>query len=313
MPKRILIIDDVHPAILPGLEKLGYAVKYQPDIQRPEILSIIKDYYGVIVRGKTNLDKAFFEAANQLKFIGRAGAGLDQIDVEETEQRNIIIVNAPEGNRDALAEHCIGLILCLLNKIHSGHRQISEGIWNREANRGAELGEMTVGIIGFGHMGEAFSKRLHGFGCNILAYDKYKQGFSNEFVREASLEQIFEQCNLLSLHIPLSRETKGMINRQFIDRFQKNIYIVNTSRGEILPLFDLKVQLSAGKVIGAALDVHEFEKKKSLTLEDEHLFDAIKTSDNVLLTPHVGGWTKASYRKISEVLLEKISKIQMPD
>ena len=311
MKRECLIIDDIHTGIIPGLEDLGFAVDYRPEIKRQEIMATIGNYHGIIVRSKTHLDKEFFSAASNLQFIARAGAGLDQIDVEQANNRNIIIVNAPEGNRDALAEHCIGLILCLLNKIHVAHQQIRGGTWNREANRGVEMGGKTVGLIGFGYMGQAFALRLKGFGCKILAYDKYKTGFSDGAIREASMQNIFDECDILSLHVPLTNETKAMVDAGFMASFRKNIYIINTARGEILPLDNLKTQLLTGKVLGAALDVNEFEKRKSLTVREEELFDFLKNADNVLLTPHVAGWTHESYRKISQVLLEKIQKLPM--
>ncbi len=309
MQEQILIIDDIHTGIFEALEELGYKIDYQPTIKREEILKIVADYDGIIVRSKTILDKTFFEAAKKLSFIARAGAGLDLIDLDEVAERNIQIVNAPEGNRDALGEHCLGLVLCLLNKINLAHDQIVAGNWDREANRGKELGEMTVGVIGYGHMGAAFCQRLQGFGCEVLVYDKYKTGFSNQWLKEVPLEKLFESCDLLSLHIPLSEETNGMVDASFIGKFKKNIYVINTARGEIMPLKDLKAGLNAGKILGAALDVHEFEKRKSLSIEEKQLFESIKAADNVLLTPHVGGWTYASYRKISEVLLSKIASL----
>ena len=308
-PRQCLIIDDIHTSIIPELEALGLEVNYRPDIKRQEILVIIGDYEGIIVRSKTALDEEFFNVASRLKFIARAGAGLDQIDMAQAAARNIAVVNAPEGNRDALAEHCVGLILCLLNKIHLAHQQICSGNWNREANRGVEIAGKTVGIIGFGYMGRAFARRLAGFGCKILAYDKYKTGFSDNLVSEVSLRNIFEECDILSLHVPLTEETHGMVNAEFVLNFKKNIYIINTARGEILPLRDLKVQLLSGKIIGAALDVHEFERRKSLTPQEDELLGFIKGAENVLLTPHVGGWTLESYEKISRVLFNKIREI----
>ena len=309
MKKGCLIVDELHTSIITDLEHLGFEVSYRPDIQRREILEVIGNYEGIIVRSKLFLDKEFFGAARRLKFIARAGAGLDQIDVEEVKKRRITIVNAPEGNRDALAEHCLGMILCLLNKIHLANNQIAAGEWHRDANRGVELAGKTIGIIGYGYMGQAFAKRLSGFGCNVLAYDKYKTGFSEGFIREASLQRVFDECDIVSFHVPLTEETKGMVNAEFIADFKKNIYIVNTARGEILPLDNLKVQLLSGKVVGAALDVHEFEKRKSLSADEAALFDFFKTAENVLLTPHVGGWTHESYEKISRILFEKISRL----
>lgn len=309
--RACLIIDDIHTGIIPRLEALGFKVDYRPDIKRGEVLETIGNYSGIIVRSKTDLDEEFFNAAPRLKFIARAGAGLDQIDMQQVTDRNIAVVNAPEGNRDALAEHCMGMVLCLLNKIHIAHHQICGGTWNREANRGVEIAGKTVGIIGFGYMGQAFARRLTGFGCKILAYDKYKTGFSDGLIREVPLKEIFDTCDILSLHVPLTNETHGMVDAGFMSNFKKNIYIINTARGEILPLDNLKVQLLSGKIIGAALDVHEFEKKGQLTPHEEGLMDFLKSAENVLLTPHVGGWTFESYEKISQVLFEKIRQLQV--
>ncbi len=309
MNKKCLIVDNLHTCIIPKLEDYGFEVNYSPGIQREEIENIIGDYHGIIVRSKTSVDKALLEKARKLEFIARAGAGLDLIDVEAVKSRNIQILNAPEGNRDALAEHAIAMLLSLFNKICQGNNQVKNGIWDREANRGVELHGKTVGIIGYGFMGESFAKRLSSFGCNVLAYDKYKSGFSCDYVKEVSLKSIKEDTDILSLHVPLTSETQNMVNLEFIDSFKKNIYILNTARGEIMQLHALKVQLEAGKVLGAALDVHEYEKNEQLNPDQREIFEYYKSTDNVLLTPHVGGWTLESYRKISTVLFEKIESI----
>ena len=309
MTKSILIIDKLHTCIVPLLEREGYVVDYKPDINRTDILQKISSYTGIIVRSKTQLDKEFFEAAKSLKFIGRAGAGLDLIDLDLLKEKGIKIVNAPEGNRDALAEHCMGMLLCLMNKMHTADRDIRDGKWERETNRGYEIMGKTIGLIGYGYMGQAFAKRLSSFGCRVLAYDKYKANYGDQYASESSLVQLFEETDILSLHIPLTAETNGMLNLDFFNNFEKNIYLVNTARGEVLPLHDLKLVLESGKVLGAALDVLEYEKKSQLTIEQKQTINHLKLQKNTLFTPHVGGWTYESYEKISMALYGKIKGI----
>ena len=309
MTKSILIIDKLHTCIIALLEKEGYVVDYEPDINRTDILKKISSYTGIIVRSKTNLDKEFFEAAKSLKFIGRAGAGLDLIDLGLVKEKGIKIVNAPEGNRDALAEHCMGMLLCLMNKMHTADRDIRDGKWEREANRGYEIMGKTIGLIGYGYMGQAFAKRLSSFGCKVLAYDKYKIDYSDQYAEEASLQQIFEETDILSLHIPLTSETYGMLNLDFFNKFKKNIHLINAARGEILPLTDLKYLLKSGKVLSAALDVLEYEKVMEPSKVEKEAISHLKASNSVLFTPHVGGWTYESYEKISMVLYRKILEL----
>ena len=209
------------------------------------------------------------DSAHQLEFIGRAGAGLDKIDVEYAENRGIEILNAPEGNRDALSEHAMGMLLSLLNHLIKADREVRNWVWEREANRGVELSDKTVGIIGFGYMGQAFVQRLRAFDCRILVYDKYKKGFGTKKVEEVSLEKLYEKADILSLHVPLNEETKGWFDKSFFDRFRKNIYLINTARGEILPIRDLLNLLDEGKMKGAALDVLEKEKFDRLSGEEK--------------------------------------------
>lgn len=307
--KKCLIIDKMHESIVPMLQELGYQVDYKPDIKRKEILEDIHEYCGLVVRSKTAIDAELIAKAIQLKFVARAGAGIDQLDVESLEQRNIIIVNAPEGNRDALAEHAVGMLLSLFNKIHLADRQVRSGIWDREGNRGVELKSKTVGLIGFGYMGRAFAERLASFGCDIIAYDKYLKNYGTPAVREVSLDDIWENADILSLHIPLTPETRAMVNNSFIDKFKKPIYLINTARGEIGPFESIYYGLSTGKILGAALDVLENEKIGQLSPEQKHHFEKIIQSERVIFTPHVAGWTFESYEKINQVLTEKIKEL----
>lgn len=307
MNKKCLIIDDMHESIVSLLAEIGFEATYAPGITREEILAQIGDYEGVLVRSKTTIDKEFVDHAKKLKFIGRAGAGLDKIDVEYVESKGIEILNAPEGNRDALAEHAVGMLLNLLNKINAADQEVRNWIWDREGNRGVELSDKTVGIIGYGYMGQAFVQRLRAFDCRILVYDKFKKGFGTKTVEEASLDKLFQKADILSLHVPLTPETKGWINKDFIQNFRKEIYILNTARGEILPLTDLLELLDSGKVLGAALDVLEKEKFDQLSEDERARFESLFKRKNVLLSPHVAGWTFASYKRINEVLVSKIA------
>ena len=304
---KCLIVDKMHNSIVSLLEAKGFLVDYLPDITREEIKEVLNHYEGLIIRSKTLVDEDLLRNS-KLKFVARAGAGIDNLDQEAINNNGVRILNAPEGNRDALAEHTIGLLLALLNNIHSADRQIREGKWIRERNRGSELRGKTVGIIGYGNMGRAFAKRLTSFECQILAFDKFKSGFSNQFVIESSLEDIFEKANILSLHLPLTRETRNMVNFDFFSKFRNSIVVINTSRGEILSLKALKYYLEKNQIIGAALDVLENEDIKKLDAEEREMFNYLIESNKIILTPHIAGWSFESYELISHVLAEKIIK-----
>lgn len=307
MMKKCLIADEMHESIFSLMEGIGFEVSYRPEIGREELLNIIADYQVLLIRSKTDIDAEVVDAARKLEVIGRAGAGLDKIDVAYVEARGIEIINAPEGNRDALAEHVMGLLLAMLNNIISADAEVRQWIWNREANRGMELSDKTIGIIGYGNMGQAFVQRLRAFDCRILVYDKYKKGFGTKKVEEVSLEKIYEKADILSLHVPLTEETRRWVNKDFIGRFRKDIYLINSARGEVLPVKDLLALLDSGKVRGAALDVLEKEKFDKLTDEEKCLFTDLFERRNVVFSPHVGGWTFASYKRINEVLVGKIA------
>lgn len=303
---KCLIADKMHPSIIPSLENIGFEVSYSPEITREELINRIFEFTGLVIRSKTAVDAELLQNAANLKFVARAGAGIDQLDVQTLNQKNIEILNAPEGNRDALGEHAIGMLLCLFNKIHLADAQVKQGVWDREGNRGVELKGKTIGLIGFGNMGQAFAKRLSSFGCKVLAYDKYHPNFTSDFASSVSLEEIFESVNILSIHTPLTSETLGMVSDAFINKFKNPIYLINTARGEIIFFSTLVKGIQNGKILGAALDVLECEKLKNLREEQSRSFNYLAASNKVLFTPHVAGWTFESYEKINEVLVDKI-------
>ncbi|MEJ5993420.1 2-hydroxyacid dehydrogenase [Pedobacter sp. Du54] len=309
MQKKILIVDDLHPAFAEQARALGFEVDDRPLITREETLASVASYVGIAVRTKFRIDKGLFDAATNLKFVARAGAGLDNIDEIEAKERNIQLINAPEGNCDAVGEHALGLLLSLMNNLRKADAEIRNGIWNREGNRGYELRGKTVGIIGYGFMGKSFAKKLAGFDVKIMAYDKYKTGFSDDHVREVSMEEIVKHSDVLSLHIPLTKETKKMVNEEYFFHFKKPIFFINTARGEIVDTMAVLSQLKTGKILGAGLDVLEIEKFPSLGAQA--WFEELKENGQVILTPHIAGWTFDSYRKISEVLAQKLVDLKL--
>lgn len=304
--KRILIADDVHPSLFGYLDELGFAYEYLPDIRRPDLLQRIGTYEGLVIRSKTRVDAEFLTAATRLEFIARAGAGLDLIDEDIVRQRNIRVFAANEGNRDAVAEHLLGMLLSLFNHLNQADAQVRQRRWLREENRGIELGGRTVGLIGYGNNGSALAQKLSGFNVRVLAYDKFKTGFSAGHVQEATMDQLFAEADVLSLHVPLTDETNRLVDGTFLARFAKPIFLLNAARGEIVVLADLLAALDSGRVLGAGLDVLENEKLNRLTPEQNAVFEALAQRPNVLFSPHVAGWTVESYARISQVLGEKI-------
>jgi len=303
--KRILIADDIHPIFIEQAEAMGYTCDYQPQIKLDEALQIIAGYEGLIIRSKFNVDKQVIDAGNNLRFVCRAGAGMDNIDEDYAKQKNISLINASEGNMDAVGEHAIGLLLSLMNNFNNADAEIRDGKWQREANRGFELKGKTVGIIGYGFMGKSFAKKLSGFEVNVIAYDKYKTGFSDQYAREVSMEEIVKHSDVLSIHIPLTSETKGLVNDEYLFHFKKPIFFINTSRGQVVKVSAIVNALKLGKILGAGLDVLEVEKFP--TLAEQEWFDYLRQSNKVILTPHVAGWTFDSYRKISKVMAGKLA------
>ncbi len=305
MKNRILIADDIHPIFIEQAEALGYTCDYQPQIKLDEALQIIAGYEGLVIRSKFNVDKQVIDTATNLHFVCRAGAGMDNIDEAYAKQKNIALINASEGNMDAVGEHAIGLLLSLMNNFNTADAEVRDGKWQREANRGYELKGKTVGIIGYGFMGRSFAKKLSGFEVNVIAYDKYKTGFSDQYAREVSMEEIVKHSDVLSLHIPLTSETKGLVSDEYIFHFKKPIFLINTSRGQVAKVSAIVNALKQGKILGAGLDVLEVEKFPALA--EQEWFDYLRQSSKVILTPHVAGWTFDSYRRISEVMASKLA------
>jgi D-3-phosphoglycerate dehydrogenase / 2-oxoglutarate reductase len=309
MQKKILFIDSNHPRLYEMLSQKGFICDLFYDRSAEELKKLIPEYDGIVIRSKFKITKEIIDSAPKLKCIARAGAGLENIDVAYAIQKGIVCVNSPEGNRDAVAEQAIGMLLMLFNNLKKADAEVRAGKWLREENRGVELGGKTIGIIGYGNTGSSFAKKLRGFDVNILAYDKYKKDFGNEFVKESSLNEIFDKADVLSLHIPLTEETNYLVNGAFINKFRKNIYIINTSRGKCVNTNDLAKSIESKRVLGACLDVLEYE---AVSFESVDFFNLplpmqyLLRSDKVILTPHIAGWTHESNIKIAEVLADKI-------
>ncbi len=302
--KRILIVTDLHPIFMNKMEEIGVECTYRPGISKQETMEIISDFQGLVVRTQFPIDGELLKMATSLEFIGRAGAGLDNIDLDFTQDHKIICFNAPEGNRDAVAEHTLGLLLSLVNNLIKSDQEVRQGFWDREGNRGTEIMGKTMGIIGMGNTGTALSTKLQGFQMNLLGYDKYKEDFTQAWVKKVSLEELFFDSDIISLHIPLTVETKGWVNESFFRNFRKPIILLNTSRGEIVNTAHLVNAMEKGLVIGAGLDVLESEKFPETSYKT--WFEDLIIQNKVILSPHVAGWTKESYFKISTVLAEKI-------
>jgi D-3-phosphoglycerate dehydrogenase len=307
MKGKILIVDDLHPVFKERAVAMGFEVDDLPLITREETLNIIGNYAGIAVRTKFRIDAELFDAAPNLQFVARAGAGLDNIDEDIAAAKNINLLNAPEGNRDAVGEHTIGMLLSLANNFRNADRQIRTGTWDREGNRGWELKGKTIGIIGYGFMGSSLARKLAGFEVNVIAYDKYKTGFSDQYVREVSMEEIVKHSDVLSLHIPLTTETRQLVDEEYLFHFKKPIFFISTARGEVTNTQAVLDAVKSGKIMGAGLDVLEVEKFPKLA--EQPWYHELTQSGKVLLTPHVGGWTFDSYRKISEVLADKLAAL----
>jgi D-3-phosphoglycerate dehydrogenase len=309
---KILFLDSNHQLLHETLQQAGHTCDLNYDWTKEQIEKNIHLYDGIVIRSKLKITKEIIDKATKLKFIARAGAGMENIDVIYAESKGIKCICAPEGNKDAVAEHAIAMLLSLFNNLNRADKEVREGKWIREGNRGVELMGKTVGIIGYGNMGSAFAERLRGFGVTILVYDKYKNNFGNDFIKEVSLEKIFQEADVLSLHTPLTEETNHFVNDDFINRFSKNIYIINTSRGKCLSTADLVKNIQSGKVLGACLDVLEYEAVSFENLDASNLpkaFQYIIKSDKVILSPHIAGWTYESNEKIARILAEKIIKL----
>ncbi len=308
---KILFIDTAHDELGIRLEDQGFKCDFFVDYDRADFLKIVHEYVGIIVRSKVKLDADFLIKCTNLKFIGRVGAGMENIDIQFADNNGIRCINAPEGNRDAVGEQAIGMILTLFNNLINADAEVRNSIWIREGNRGYELGGKTIGIIGYGNTGSAFARKLSGFDVDVIAYDKYKSDFSDEFVKEASMVELYEKCDIVSLHVPLTNETEYMVNSDFMDLFRKDIYVINTSRGKVLKTADLVENIRLGKVKGACLDVLEYE---GLSFENMKLPEDIKdilSMKNVVLSPHIAGWTHESNYKMAVIIAEKVRMLNL--
>lgn len=308
----VLFLDPAHHLLFDELEAMGYRCLYEPEIDREELLRRMPALTGIIVRSRLKIDEGLLASGHKLRFVGRVGSGLENIDVQYAESKGITCLNSPEGNRQAVGEHAVGLLLSIANNICVADKEVRQGIWRREENRGFELSGKTAGIIGYGNTGSAFAECLRGFGMRILAYDKYRKGFGTGWVRESGMKEIYNECDILSLHVPLTEETMHLVNRQYISRFKKRIVLINTARGAVVNTSDLTEALRNKKVLGAGLDVLEYEHLSFEKLDTEVLpgvFQSLATLPNVVLTPHVAGWTKESKEKLATVLADKIRAI----
>jgi len=309
MNRRVLFADRPHPVLEERLTKAGFICGYFKGDSIKELEAIIAEYGGIIVRSRTKLTADILDMAKELRFIGRLGSGMENIDTEYAATKNIICLSSPEGNSNAVGEHALGMLLALINHIHTSDREVRNGLWQREANRGMELRGKTIGIIGFGNTGPAFARCLSGFGMHILVYDKYKSGFEIDYISECGMRQIYEEADILSFHVPLTNETHYLLDGNYLDQFKKNIFIINTSRGEVVNTGSLVKNLRKGKVLGAALDVIEYENLLSESFNGEKAdenFRYLASQPNVILTPHIAGVTFESHFKLAAVLADKI-------
>jgi D-3-phosphoglycerate dehydrogenase len=314
MTKKVLFIDTAHPTLQQGLEELGFECHYFDGYKRANFEKIIHQYEGIVIRSKIKLDRSILEKAKRLEFIGRVGAGMENIDVAFAQSRGIHCLNAPEGNRGAVGEQAIGMLLMLFNNLKRADAEVRKGLWRREENRGLEIEGKTIGIIGYGNMGSSFAQKVSGFGARVIAYDKYKKGYSDNFVKESSLEGLFEKSDILSLHVPLTDETRFMVNQDFLNQFKKEIFLINTSRGKVVKTDDLVKQLKTGKVRGACLDVLEYEGLSFEQLDASKLpkaFSELIKMENVILSPHIAGWTHESNVKLAKTIVEKVKALNL--
>jgi D-3-phosphoglycerate dehydrogenase len=309
MSKRIVFLDTVHPILFNRLKDAGMQCEWQTDMDRDSILNgRLANVHGLVLRSRLTLDTPMLQAMPQLHWIARSGAGLENIDVEAANNRQIKVMNSPEGNADSVGEHVIGQLLMLLHKLHTSHQHVQQGGWNREGHRGSELGAKTVGIIGYGNMGSAFARRLSGFGCRVLAHDINKRGFDGEHgVEEVELAAIFEHCDVVSLHVPLTEITSKMVNTDWIQRFKNPVILINSSRGAVVETTAVLAGLNSGHLQGVILDVIEYEKKSLEGLSTRpKAMETLSGDERVVLSPHVAGWSNESYFKLSNFLAEKI-------
>ncbi|WP_124642626.1 2-hydroxyacid dehydrogenase [Amniculibacterium aquaticum] len=305
---RILQLDKNHPLIAQQLMDKGFVVDEDHQSTYDEVLRKINNYQGIVIRSRIPLDENFLRNSSHLKFIARVGAGMENIAVDVAEELGISLINSPEGNRDSVAEHVLGMLLMLMNRFNIATSEVKQGIWKREENRGDELMGKTVGIIGYGNMGKATAKRFSGFGCRVIFYD-ILENIGDNYAQQVSLEELKSQAEIISLHIPITKETHYLIDEKFIDEMKNNFYLVNTARGKNVKTNAVVSALKSGKIKGVCLDVLEFEKAsfESLDHQNEDL-NFLLQSDQAIITPHIGGWTVQSKEKLAQFIVDKIVK-----
>ena len=307
----ILITANAHQFLIDTFKEKGYDVLYAPDISYQELIEQVANAEGLIVTTRLAIDKAVIDNAPKLKWIGRLGSGMELIDTEYATSKNIICISSPEGNRNAVAEHALGMLLSFMNKLQKSVAEVKEFKWLRNENRGTEISGKTIGIIGYGNTAMAFAQLLSSFDVTMLAYDKYKTGFGGKFIVEADIEQICRYSDIISFHLPLSKETKHMGDDLFFDKLRNKPFIINTSRGNVIDTAALIRALEQNKISGAALDVLENEKLNTLSALQKKQMDYLLHNENILITPHIAGYSHEAFYKMSEVLIRKLEAINL--
>lgn len=308
--KKVLITDDCHPFLREELTSMGYVCDFLPDITPEKTLEVIGDYTGLIINSKILVNRAFLDKAEKLRFVGRLGSGMEIVDRVYAAEKGVKVVSSPEGNRNAVGEQALGMLLALANNLCRADREVRQEIWRREANRGWELRGKTIGIIGFGHTGSSFATKLSGMGMTVLAYDKYlTSGYAHTmpWVKEVkSIDEICQKADIVSLHLPLTNETKHLFNAAFIAKCRHGVVLINTSRGACVNTQDMVDALENQQISGVCLDVFENEKTPTFTPEERALYQRLYKMENVVVMPHIAGWTHESKRRMAEILIEKI-------